>query len=314
MTPLLQGDVAAFLSRLRDQRGLSQHTVIAYRRDLAPFLDFCHAHAVTDWNILDEHLIRTYIAQRHREGLSGSSLQRALSALRSLFHYLLEQDRIRYNPAQGVRAPKSPRKLPKALDVDLVERLVTIEENTPLARRDRAILELFYSSGLRLSELTGLDLNALDLHQAEVRVHGKGNKERLVPVGRYALRALKDWLAVRVQLANTDESALFVSRRGRRISPRCVQQRLREWAQRRGLPVHVHPHMLRHSFASHLLESSGNLRAVQELLGHANLSTTQIYTHLDFQHLAQVYDRTHPRARNPHTPIPEPKRNDDDTG
>ncbi len=294
---LLQEDVAVFLASLREQRGLSSHTVQAYRRDLAPFLAYCEAQAISDWAAIDEHLIRAYIARRHHGGLAGTSLQRALSALRTLFAHLLEAGRIRHNPARGVRAPKSPRKLPKALDVDLVERLVTLDEDSPLGRRDRAILELFYSSGLRLSELTGLDLDKFDQRQAEVRVRGKGDKERIVPVGRHAMAALANWLAVRGQLADTEETALFVSSRGQRMSPRSVQQRLREWARRRGLPVHVHPHMLRHSFASHLLESSGDLRAVQELLGHANLSTTQVYTHLDFQHLARTYDRAHPRAR-----------------
>ena len=241
--------------------------------------------------------MRAFAAAQHRKGLGGRSIQRRLSALRGLFRHLQKLGVVEANPAHDITAPKSPRRLPRSLDADRVGGLLEIRDDDPLALRDRAIFELIYSSGLRVSEAVSIDHRDIDLSDAVVEVVGKGSKARRVPVGRYAVEAIRRWLAVRATLAAEDEKALFVSRRGRRLSPRSVQSRLDQWARRQGLDTHVHPHMLRHSFASHLLESSGDLRAVQELLGHADISTTQVYTHLDFQHLAKVYDQAHPRAR-----------------
>ena len=246
--------------------------------------------------------VRRYVAWRHRAGAGGKTLQRELSALRSFFRYLLREGRLGFNPAQGVRAPKSERKLPVTFEADgLCALLDQAPDEDPLALRDQAMIELFYSSGLRLAELVSVNLNDIDLEDASLEVLGKGAKRRRVPVGAQALAAVKRWREVRGLLAAADEPALFVSQRGRRIHPRTVEQRLARWAMERGAGRHLHPHLLRHSFASHLLESSSDLRAVQELLGHANIATTQIYTHLDFQHLAQVYDQAHPRARRKDT-------------
>jgi len=275
---------------------LSIHTQKAYQRDLVVLLEFVDAHDVQKWNELDGRQIRSFVAWRHRQGIGGRSLQRNLSAARAFYRYLMGEGVAKHNPAEGVRAPKSPRKLPKLLDVDQAAQLVEIDDRGPLAIRDKAILELIYSSGLRLSELVMLDLDSLDLADAVVTVTGKGKKTRSVPVGKHAREAIKQWLKIRDNMANDEEIAVFVSQRGKRISRRSVQQRLKQWAMIQGLTNHVNPHMLRHSFASHLLESSGDLRAVQELLGHADISTTQVYTHLDFQHLANVYDNAHPRA------------------
>ncbi len=276
---------------------LSDHTRKAYRRDLANLAAFCKRHDIPAWKRLDGRMLRSFVAERHRRGIGGRSLQRNLSAVRAFYRYLLERGEVATNPAQGIATPKTPRRLPRTLDVDQVQQLLDSEEDTALARRDRAVMELMYSSGLRLAELVGLDIDNLDLADAMVTVTGKGKKTRKIPVGRHALRALRDWLKTRAGLVNPEETALFVSRRGTRISTRTIQQRLRQWALKQGLPSHVHPHMLRHSFATHLLESSSDLRAVQELLGHADISTTQVYTHLDFQHLARAYDLAHPRAK-----------------
>ena len=289
--------VEGFLNHLANERRLSPRTLDAYRRDLADFSRWNEEHEQRPWPQLRQVEIRNYAATRHRQGLSGRSLQRRLSALRSFFRYLIREGHMRQDPAQGVRAPKSARKLPATLEVDQIDALLTPVDDDPLSLRDSAMLELLYSSGLRLAELVSLDLGDLDLREAMVEVTGKGAKTRRLPVGRMARAALEKWLKVRGTLARTDEPALFVSQRGTRISPRSVQARIDLQACRRGAPRHVHPHLMRHSFASHLLESSGDLRAVQELLGHADIGTTQIYTHLDFQHLAQVYDRAHPRAR-----------------
>jgi len=275
---------------------LSIHTQKAYQRDLVVLLEFVDAHDVQKWNELDGRQIRSFVAWRHRQGIGGRSLQRNLSAARAFYRYLMSEGVARHNPAEGVQAPKSPRKLPKLLDVDQAAQLLEIHDKDPLAIRDKAILELMYSSGLRLSELVMLDLDSLDLVDAVVTVTGKGKKTRSVPVGKHAREAIKQWLKIRDNMANDEEMAVFVSQRGKRISRRSIQQRLKQWAMKQGLTNHVNPHMLRHSFASHLLESSGDLRAVQELLGHADISTTQVYTHLDFQHLANVYDNAHPRA------------------
>lgn len=276
---------------------LSDHTRAAYGRDLKSILEYCTKHAIVRWQDLDGRMVRNYIASRHRQGIGGRSLQRNLSAIRSFYRYLNKAGLVSQNPVQGIVTPKTSRKLPKTLDTEQTTRLVEIEGEKPLVVRDRAILELMYSSGLRLAELVGLNLDSIDYADGIVTVTGKGKKSRKVPVGKKAIKALKSWLKERGSLAKEDESALFVSQRGDRISPRTIQQRLRQWALKRGLSTHVHPHMLRHSFATHILESSSDLRAVQELLGHADISTTQVYTHLDFQHLAKVYDAAHPRSR-----------------
>ena len=289
--------VRRYLDGLRDLRRLSPHTVTAYRRDLQALVDFCDRSGLVHWRQIDQHQVRQFVIARHRSGLSGRSLQRILSALRGLFDFLLRETGLDQNPARGVSAPKSPRTLPKTLDADQVGALLQDSAREPLVVRDQAMIELMYSSGLRLAELVALDRRELDLSDGSVVVTGKGAKTRVLPVGSQARRALREWLRLRAELAGADEPALFVSRRGGRLSPRAVQTRVRAFALRRGSAVQLHPHMLRHSFASHLLESSGDLRAVQELLGHADISTTQIYTHLDFQHLAQVYDKAHPRAR-----------------
>ena len=287
-----------FDAHLRDERRLSPHTLAAYRRDLDQLRAYCADHDIDAWPALDHHHLRRFAAALHRQGLSGRSIQRRLSAVRCFFEFLIRESHMGHNPAQGVRAPKTPRKLPAVLDVDEIQQLLEINEDTPLALRDRAILELFYSSGLRLAELAALDLTHLNLADGTVTVTGKGRKTRLLPVGRHARAALRRWLAVRGAFGpGPEQGALFLSRRGTRRAPSSLQQRLKYWARRQGLPGNVHPHQLRHSFASHLLESSGDLRAVQELLGHADIATTQIYTHLDFQHLARVYDASHPRAR-----------------
>lgn len=296
MTP--QQAVDAWLAELAEQRRLSPLTVANYRRDLEKLLA---AAGDQPLDSLLVHHVRRFVARFHGEGLSGRSLARTLSAWRGFFAWLGERGLVRANPCEGIRAPKSPRLLPKALSVDEAAQLMQPAESSdePLEARDAAIFELIYSSGLRLAELVGLDRDALDsiLHEGEVRVLGKRAKLRLVPVGTQARKALAAWAQVREQLAAPDEPALFVNQRGRRISPRTVQLRLAQRAIRLGLPGHVHPHMLRHSFASHVLQSSGDLRAVQEMLGHASIASTQVYTHLDFQHLASVYDKAHPRSR-----------------
>lgn len=286
-----------YLAHLSQQRRLAILTVDNYRRDLKVFAEFCTAQGLTAWDAVTVQHVRAFVAQRHRVGLSGRSLQRALSTLRGFFDYLVREGLTGHNPAQLVRAPKTPHKLPHALDVDQVMQLLDRVPQTDLEVRDQAMLELFYSSGLRLAELVSLRLGDLDLADATVRVVGKGSKTRLVPLGSRARQALERWLQLRKTLAQVGEDAVFVGRRGRRLTPRAVQLRLARWALCHQAEGRLHPHMLRHSFASHLLESSGDLRAVQELLGHADISTTQVYTHLDFQHLAKVYDAAHPRAK-----------------
>ncbi len=279
----------------------SQHTRAAYRRDLALFARYWQEHAARHAEGVDTHVVRGYVAWLHRQGRNGRSIARALSALRGLYRHEIRHGRLRENPVADVRAPQAPRRLPRTLDVDQTHRLLAPElPQAPVDAwqvRDRAMWELAYSCGLRVSELVGVDLDALDARAGELRVLGKGHKERVLPVGSKALEAIAHWLPWRATRAAVDETALFVGRRGRRIAVREVQTRIKEWARRQGLEVPLHPHMLRHSFATHLLESSGDLRAVQELLGHSDIRTTQIYTHLDFQHLARVYDAAHPRAR-----------------
>jgi integrase/recombinase XerC len=290
----LATEVEAFLQELRVVRRVSPHTLAAYRRDLGLLLGHAGSLGLDAWRALQVEQVRGFIAAQHRRGLAPKSLQRVLSACRSFFRWLLREGRITLDPATGLRAPKAGRKLPQVLDPDEMGQLVQVEGDAPLDRRDRALLELFYSSGLRLSELCALRWRDLDPSEALVRVLGKGGKLRDVPVGRHALEALAAWRAC--QPATTD-APIFPGRGGATIGPRAVQQRVRLLAQRQGLWKRVHPHLLRHSCASHVLESSGDLRGVQELLGHADIATTQIYTHLDFGHLARVYDAAHPRAK-----------------
>jgi integrase/recombinase XerC len=291
--PRLAADAAAWLQGLAVERQLSPHTLAAYRRDLDALLQWCALHAIDDWPALHAESLRGFIAAEHRRGLAPKSLQRLLSSCRSLLRHLLAEGRIAASPASGLRAPKAPRRLPQVLDVDEVQHLVEVEGDDRLARRDRAMLELFYSSGLRLAELCRLRWADLDLDEGMARILGKGSKTRVVPIGAAACTALRALQGA--DAAPTD--AVFRGRGSAPISPRTVQARLARIAQQQGLFKRVHPHLLRHSCASHLLESSGDLRGVQELLGHADIGSTQIYTHLDYQHLARVYDAAHPRAR-----------------
>ena len=297
MSGALADGVTRFLHGLRNERQLSPHTASAYQRDLAALIEYCAAQGITAWSALDSQHVRSFAAQCHRRGLAPRSIQRRLSAVRSLCRFLIREGELAHEPAADVQAPKARKRLPTTLDADTMARLLEFRSDDRLGVRDKAIMELFYSSGLRLAELLGLDLTDLDLRDRTVRVMGKGRKARIVPVGRQAAAALTRWLQERAVLAAVDETAVFVGVNGRRLGPRIVQKRIASWARLQGLPEHVHPHMFRHSFASHLLESSGDLRAVQELLGHANISTTQVYTHLDFQHLARIYDASHPRAK-----------------
>ena len=289
--------IERFAVHMGSERRLSPLTVDGYRREIARFSQQLVGQGVDSWRAVDESRVRDYITRRHRQGAGAPTLQRALSAIRSFYKFLLREGAATHNPAVGVSAPRGTRKLPDALDVDRVSALLDMPAEGGLDIRDRAVFELMYSSGLRLAETVSLDLGDVDLTEALVHVTGKGSKQRVVPVGTVACQWLANWLGERHSLAAATETALFVSRRGTRLSARSVQARLARWARIQGLGRPVHPHMLRHSFASHMLESSGDLRAVQELLGHADISTTQVYTHLDFQHLAQVYDRAHPRAR-----------------
>ncbi len=290
-----RSQVEAWLARLADERQASPHTLAGYRRDLEKLLRYMEAQDLAGFDRLDVHAMRRFVAAEHRAGLSPKSLQRLLSACRSLFRHLTREGRLDHDPALGVRGPKVHRKLPQVLDVDETASLIEHgAQEGRLGLRDRAMLELFYSSGLRLSELCGLCWQDLDLEGGEVRVLGKGRKTRIVPVGRQAVEALR---ALGAAEGMSPASPVFQGRAGAPISPRTVQSRLKTLALLQGSAKRVHPHLLRHTFASHMLESSGDLRAVQELLGHADIATTQIYTHLDFQHLARVYDAAHPRAR-----------------
>jgi len=291
------GWIDRFIRHLEFERRLSPLTCKNYRRDLETLVAYCEQSGVSEWRDLDSEHIRAYAAACFRKGLSGKSIQRRLSAARTFFRYLIRENEVSQNPITSVSAPKGRKRLPDNLDADRMARLLQIPGDGPIVDRDRAILELLYSSGLRLAELTDLNLGDVDMHDATVRVTGKGNKDRIVPVGRQALKALRQWAITRQHMTDVDEKALFVSNRGNRISRRSVQSRVKHWAKQQGIDANVYPHLFRHSFATHLLESSHDLRGVQELLGHANISTTQVYTHLDFQHLAQIYDQTHPRAR-----------------
>lgn len=276
---------------------MSPHTDSNYRRDLKRFIAHCDRSGIADWQRVDSQHVRSFAAAEHRQGSAPRTIQRRLSALRSFYNFLLRERVVKLNPAVEVQAPKAKKRLPATIDVDQMNRLLSFRTDQELSVRDKAMMELFYSSGLRLSELVNLDLTDIDLADRTVRVLGKGSKTRVVPVGRHAVEAITRWLKERTTYADVGNTALFVGKRGERISPRSVQKQVAAWASRQGLGVHVHPHMFRHSFATHLLESSQDLRGVQELLGHANIATTQIYTHLDFQHLAKIYDAAHPRAR-----------------
>jgi len=288
--PLLRG----YLEHLANERRLSPHTLRSYARDIEALIALAGAARL---DRLGVHEIRRFVAQLHGRGLDGRSLARMLSAWRGFYHYLARDHGYINNPCLGIRAPRAAKKLPRALSPDEAAQLMRVEGDDVLAARDKAMLELLYSSGLRLSELTGLAVRDVNLRDATVQVTGKGSKTRIVPVGRHALEALKAWLPRREGVAAAGQAALFVAKSGARLSGRAVAQRVGHWAKRFGLAGKVHPHVLRHSFASHVLQSSGDLRAVQEMLGHASVSTTQVYTHLDFQHLAKAYDAAHPRAR-----------------
>ncbi|WP_338015499.1 tyrosine recombinase XerC [Dyella acidiphila] len=290
----IQGQIDAWLTRLASERKASPHTLDGYRRDLGKLVRYMQTQQLSSFDALVPNRMRGFVAAEHRAGLSPKSLQRLLSSCRSLFRQLTREGLLVHDPLAGVRGPKVHRKLPEVLDVDEATVLVEGEGGDALHVRDRAMLELFYSSGLRLSELTGLCWLDLDLEAGEVRVLGKGRKTRIVPVGRQAVSALR---ALGEAEGREPDSPVFRGRNGAPISPRTVQARMKTLALRQGFAKRVHPHLLRHTFASHMLESSGDLRAVQELLGHADIATTQIYTHLDFQHLAKVYDAAHPRAR-----------------
>ncbi|PJK11829.1 tyrosine recombinase XerC [Lysobacteraceae bacterium NML95-0200] len=288
-------NIASFLAHLEVERRMSVHTLDAYRHDLAALQQWCEQQSISDVAALDGEHIRAFIAHQHRHGLSARSVQRRLSACRSFFAWMLKNGHLARNPAAGIRAPKAARKLPQVLDVDEAMKLVEVPQDAPLGTRDRAMLELFYSSGLRLSELCALRWRDLDFAQGLVQVLGKGSRERIVPVGSYACKALQQWQA---ESQGAPDNPVFPGRNaGKPISQRAVQLRIKQLAPRQGIYKRVHPHLLRHSFATHVLESSGDLRGVQELLGHADIAATQIYTHLDFQHLSRVYDGAHPRAR-----------------
>lgn len=286
-----------FIDHLRAERQLSSHTCDNYQRDLARFAELVADARLEFWHQVEPSQVRAHLAELRMAGLAGKSIQRHLSSLRSFYRFLIRMGLCESDPSASISAPKSGRRLPATLTVDGLNQLLDFAVDDPLSARDKAMLELLYSSGLRVSELVGMDVDHIDYGDANLRVTGKGNKQRDLPVGSKALAALKVWLGYRNQLAGLDQRALFVSQRGSRLTARSVQQRLVKWAERMGLDERLHPHRLRHSFASHMLESSGDLRAVQELLGHQDIATTQIYTHLDFQHLMQVYERAHPRAR-----------------
>ena len=306
MTPAALEWIARFRRYMNSERRLSAHTDSNYARDLTALVKFCDKQGLDAWNAVDHQHIRIFAAHSHAGGLSPRSIQRRLSAVRSFYEFLIRQNQagqddvrsgVSRNPAHDVRAPKAAKRLPETLDPDQMARLLEVPAGNSFVLRDRAIMELFYSSGLRLAELVGVDVERLDLKAGMVRVLGKGNKEREVPVGSVAVKVLTQWLRERAALAKPEEKALFVGRGGKRLGPRAIQTRVAYWARRQGLSMHVYPHLFRHSFATHLLESSRELRGVQELLGHADISTTQVYTHLDFQHLARIYEASHPRAR-----------------
>lgn len=293
----MEKHLSRFFDYMIREKGLSRHTELSYRQHLMASAQFLVRSEITQWQDVDITWVRQISAQAKRDQLKASSIAIRLSALRSFFDYLVFQEVLNANPAKGVEAPKRGRTLPKNLDVDEINQLLSIDADDPLAVRDRAMMELMYGAGLRLAELVDLNFRDVLMRKGDLRVIGKGNKERIVPFSGMAKEWLINWFKVRSQLLKGQEDALFISKLGTRISTRSVQKRMAGWGQKQGVNSHINPHKLRHSFATHLLESSGDLRAVQELLGHADLSTTQIYTHLDFQHLAKVYDAAHPRAR-----------------
>ena len=295
---LVQG-VSSFLQYISVVKGYSPHTVANYRRDLEKLINFSSKEAIDSADGVDQAALRRWVAELSREKLSANSIQRHLSSTRSLYKFLARHHPDLSDPTSGVRAPRAPRTLPKSLEADQVGQLLNHQSESALMVRDHAMAELLYSAGLRLSELVGANINDLDTTEKIITVVGKGQKTRVVPVGGPALTAIAEWMKCRPMGSEqlSFDSPLFVSQRGGRISHRAVQERIRQLAAKHGMSQRIHPHVLRHAFASHLLESSGDLRAVQELLGHANIATTQIYTHLDFQHLAKVYDQAHPRAQ-----------------
>ncbi len=302
-----------FIQYLRTERNYSEHTLAAYRRDLIKLEENLDPDCQADIAKIDILAVRQALSALRHQGLSPRTLQRWLSSLRSFFNYGLRQRWCSINPTSGVSAPKLPRPLPKVLDTDQTAQLLKKPLKTSgssldwISQRDLAMAEILYSSGLRVAELCALDLADIDLRGAEVRALGKGSKTRVVPVGSMAIQAIKDWLPLRADLVKMDETALFVGKTGKRLSTRSVQLRMEKLGRDQGCEQRLHPHLLRHSFASHMLESSGDLRSVQEMLGHANISTTQIYAHLDFQHLAKVYDKAHPRAHQSPEQMKKPK-------
>lgn len=299
---LFQNDLKLFYQFLESEKQFSPHTVKSYHRDISRFMVFLEAQSVADWEAIDEHHIRQFVSQVHRQGLGGKSIQRLLSALRRLFRYLLTNKRICNNPATHVMAPKSEKKLPNVMHPQEIEHMLLapddqVLQDNPLLVRDYAVLELLYAGGLRLSELIGLNVSDINWQVNQLKVLGKGGKERLCHFGEKAELMLKKWLICREMYLKSDEKALFISKRGTRLSASSIRVRIQKLCQEKDISQRVYPHLMRHSFASHMLESSQDLRAVQELLGHAHLKTTQIYTHLDFQQLAKTYDAAHPRAQ-----------------
>ncbi|MDG2918296.1 tyrosine recombinase XerC [Bisgaard Taxon 10/6] len=292
----MQNALQKYYDYLRIERRLSPYTLLNYRRQLTAVTDMLAQNGIHSWQQVTSSVVRFILAESRKSGLYEKSLALRLSALRRFLAYLVVQGELKVNPATGISAPKQGKHLPKNIDQEQIGKLLDNHSNEPIDIRDRAMLELMYSSGLRLSELQGLDLNHVNLQSREVRVLGKGSKERILPVGHQALEAIRDWLRVRLRFNPTDD-ALFVSSQGGRLTQRAIQKRMEIWGVKQGLSTHLNPHKLRHSFATHMLEASSDLRAVQELLGHSNLATTQIYTHLDFKHLADVYDQAHPRAK-----------------
>ena len=293
----LQPLIDRYLEHLASQRGLSPVTIKNYRRNLSEFIALLTLKQITNWTDLDSHTVRLMVKDLNKKGIKARSIATKLSALRSFLSYLVQFEYLTHNPAKGVAAPKLDKPLPKNISVDEVFQLLDINEDDPLSIRDQCMMELMYSSGLRLSELVAINLADIKLAAKEVIVTGKGSKQRLLPITESAVKAVKGWLKIRPDFCIAGEKALFVSKLKKRISERNVQDRMAQWGLKQSLPSHINPHKLRHSFATHMLESSGNLRAVQTLLGHADLATTQIYTHLDFQHLSEIYDKAHPRAK-----------------
>ncbi len=292
-----QNLIEAFALHLETERRVSANTIFHYRRDVIKLNGYLEEHSVRRWSDVDPVMARGFAGESYRSGLSSNSIARMLSAARTFYRYLLREKHVVNNPFEGVNPPKANRKLPRILTAEQAIQLLQIQGDDTLAIRDRAILELFYTSGIRLQELVGLNLTDVNLEDSIMRVLGKGSKTRILPIGSHATKSLKHWLVERAKWAHDEEDALFVTRRGTRPTSRAIQLRIQARAVEQGLPTGVHPHMLRHSFATHILESSGDIRAVQEFLGHSNLSTTQIYTHLDFGHLSKEYDRAHPRAK-----------------